>query len=538
MIKNVFIPEKIGNNYLFPKRVLAFELTKTSAYATQILFKGKTTTIEKFLLETFENNNGSSYETKASAAIRKIVEQADAIDEIRLAISSSQLFYKSIRLPFINREKIELVIAYEIEQLLPFTIDNAVIDFVITSENKRDGSSQIIAAAAPKTYIKNQIDLFQIAGVDPAIITVDMFALYGLYTLLPKYNSLPGGTVLVDIGTYETRVAFIFNGQLRSIRTINKGIIDFAKHVAQELKITSADALDQIVRYGLQRADSPTYIQALHDSINGLMQELSFTLTSFSSQSADITINRMYLLGLGATITDIATPISNSTRIDTHLFDCNELLLKPGYSSKIKSTIPYTHIISLATALDTQVMQDVNLRKDDLATDQSKHSNRALIITAGLAGAILLLTFGSMLWQVSKWRSELYNSNKEAVTALQDAFKIDADTTDLETVIDDSRRELQEKEKLWFSLGPSRMSFLKYLMELTTTLDKDMLGLRIEKLTINHDSLLLRASVKNFDALQIMMRDLKKSKLLNDFKPLDETNFTLDIKLSQTMQDE
>lgn len=538
MIKNVFIPEKIGNNYLFPKRVLAFELTKTSVYATQILFKGATTTIEKFLQETFENNNGSTYETKASAAIRKLVEQADSIDEFRLAISSSQLIYKSIKLPFVNREKIELVIGYEIEQLLPFSTDNAVIDFVITSENTQDSSSQVIAAAAPKTYIKNQLDIFEMAGIDPAIITVDMFALYGLYTILPKYASLPGGTVLLDLGTYETRVALIVNNQLRSIRTINKGISDFAKQVAQDLKISVPDALDQIIRFGLQRPDSPTYSQALLDSVNSLTKELSFTLTSFSSQSSDISINRMYLLGLGATIPDIATAISNNLRIDTHLFDCNELLLKTGYSSKIKSSVPYTHIISLATALDTFITQDVNLRKNDLATDESKHSNRALLITAGLGLAVLLSVIGSMLWQTRTWSSELYNSNKEAVTALQDAFKIDADTTDLETVIDDARRELQEKEKLWFSLGSSRMSFLKYLMELTTALDKDMLGLRIEKLTLNHDSLQLRASVKNFDALQIMMRDLKKSKLLNDFKPLDETNFTLDIKLSPTMQDE
>jgi len=538
MIKNFFIPEKIGSNYLFPKRVLAFELTKTAAYATQVLFKNSTITIEKFLHETFENGNGASYETKASNAIKKIIEQAGTGDETRLSISSSQIIYKNIRLPFINREKIELVIGYEIEQLLPFSIDKAIIDFLITSENKQDNSSNIIAAAAPRSYIASQLALFNAVGIDPAIITLDMFALFGLYKLLPKYNSLPGGTTLVDIGTYETRIAFIFNSQLRSIRTINKGVSDFAKNVAQELKITPSDALDQIIRFGLDRPDSPTYSQALLGSISSLTQELLFTLTSFSAQSPDMSINRMYILGLGATINGIATPISNSTRIDTHLFDCNELILQPGYNSKNKNSIPYTHIISLATALDTTVMQDVNLRKDDLATDQSKHSNRALLISAALALATLLLLIGTMLWQLHNWRSELYNSNKEVITELQDTFKTDADTTDLETVIDDSRRELQEKEKLWFSLGPSRMSFLKYLLELTTTLDKDMLGLRIEKLTINHDSVILRASVKNFDTLQIMMRDLKKSKLLNDFKPLDETNFTLDIKLPQTMQDE
>ncbi len=67
--------------------------------------------------------------------------------------------------------------------------------------------------------------LFEAAGVQPEQVTIDLFALYGLYRMIPAYAQQKGGIVLLEIEAQSTRMAYIYDGQLRFIRTLSKGLL-------------------------------------------------------------------------------------------------------------------------------------------------------------------------------------------------------------------------------------------------------------------------------------------------------------------------
>ena len=124
-----------------------------------------------------------------------------------------------------------------------------------------------------------------------------MFDLYGLYTVIPAYASLTGGTTLIDIGYYTTHIAYIVTGQLKLIRTINKGITHLAKATAAQLNSSNGDMLESIIRFGLANRDDERYTKAVRDNFDVFWQEIHFTLQSFINQlGPEYTIDHIILL--------------------------------------------------------------------------------------------------------------------------------------------------------------------------------------------------------------------------------------------------
>ena len=176
MIRNVFIPEKIGTYYLFPKRIVGFDIGKTHVNATQLYLKGRTATIEKSIEVALEHGNSSSYNERVVAALTTIAQQLNAYDAIHTSLSSSLVVFKELKLPFIGRDKIAMVVDFEVEPLLPFALADALVDCIVTKENKEEKTSEVLVAATQKVHVDEHLQFFHDAGMSVNVVTVYLFA--------------------------------------------------------------------------------------------------------------------------------------------------------------------------------------------------------------------------------------------------------------------------------------------------------------------------------------------------------------------------
>ena len=126
-----------------------------------------------------------------------------------------------------------MIIEYEVEEQLPFSINEAIIDFIVTSQSN-DGMSQVLVAAIRDKDLQEILDIYNKAGIAPTNICVDLFSIYNTYQLIPSYKSIADGTSIVDVGNYSTRITFIQNGALRLVRNIPKGLATIAEAIAEE----------------------------------------------------------------------------------------------------------------------------------------------------------------------------------------------------------------------------------------------------------------------------------------------------------------
>lgn len=583
LIKDILLPEKIKSYYLFTKIVVGVEINKSKIIATKTVISGMVSTIESIIEEKISeevilSSAQASVPTKAtsdqgeraadttadmtadatekesastqatidptSQALTAILAKIGKYDEIHTVLPSSIVVFKELKLPFVSRDKISMVIGFEIEPLLPFPLKEAIVDFIITREIPEEKSSEIIVTAVQKQHVAQHIALFAAAGVNPEVITVDMISVYGLYRHMDVYKNLSGGTALISITGHSTAIAFMVNGQLKTVRTIPKGIIAFTKQITQELNKPSAEIVDYLLRFGVEQSgDNAEYTATIQKVISEWWDAINFTLTSFSAQLLNRQpISKIIFLGNGALIKGLIPFVAQKTTSACELFTIEDSIKNPVCTVKNSGIITPFTVISASATLPLPITVDYNLKQKEFATQDSSLLLKQGIVLVLFTISLFAIFITHYFIQTGTLQKAAYQSEQHVLNALTATFKdLENVKTLNEELIEDARTELEEKQKRWFAFSQqSRASFLQYLLELSSKIDRKSIDLKVDQITIGEGVLTLKASVKDneldinkrYEALKVFERELEQSKMFNLAEAPPETpQFTMRLTL-------
>ncbi len=523
LFKGIFIPERIGSYYPLSTRIIGFDINKTMIHASKVILTGRNVVIDKTREYALEADNTKSFQERVSAAIRSLIQELGPFDEIRTSLSSSLVIYKELTLPFSDQEKIENVLPFEIEQYLPFSVQDAIIDFIITKQDAQQ-HCDILIAAVKKEYLIEHLTYFQAAGIEPTAITIDLFDLYGLYKNIPAYAQLEGGVVLVDIGFSVTHIAYILNGQLRAIRSLPRGLITIAKALSVELNTSLNEALEEFIRFGLERYDNQEYITQTQKAFTSFWDEIQFTCTSFATRITPLTpLSTILLLGYGATISKLALFIEKQYQTKCSLFDIHELFKNPTVSTK-NHRIAQSTTLSIATAWPTPTTQSLNVRKREFSLSTSWLFTKQVITASVLIVCLTGLFFTHRYFQFRKLRQAYSTAEKEIKNYLKE--KNLSSSANIDQAINETREKIETEQEIWFAFSSQvRFSFLYYLQELSGAIDRQSIGLDLTKLTITYDTITMDGEVKGFEELKIFERELKESNLFTFVPSIQNIKF-------------
>jgi type IV pilus assembly protein PilM len=527
MIKNIFLPDVVGDYYIFPKRILSFDIGKTHVHAVQVNLKGRSIYIEKFFEEKIEQGPLTTADDRVVQAIKNIVGSAGHIQAFYASITSSVIVFKEITVPFLDYEKIKMILPYEIEPLLPFPIAQAMFDFIITGQKVEENVSHVVVAAVLKEHMAQFLSLFGQAGIELDRVGVDLCSLYSLYKYIPEYSQDIGNVALVDFDFQATRVTFINNGQLKSVRTISKGLINLAKAVGDELHIQPAEAMEKILRFGLEQQD-PEYNTVVTKVLAGFLNEIDFTLRSFALQVGE-QMTKIYVLGKGSEIKDICGFITTLLNKPCTLFSVISLLHNSKVVVQENTHIPRSHIICVSGAFPSPITSNFNLLRGEFSPSDRGVFKRQVFVASGLLGLILGLLTGVTFFRLHALRKEIKTSGTQVVTALKQRFK-GLRGGQLKQVVEEAKVYLDKEERTIAFMDPAHPSMLAYLLELTNKIDKQATRIDIETLHIEGNTMRLKAKVPEFDNLKILEKNLRDSQLFQ-FKPIDTRDFDLEITL-------
>jgi type IV pilus assembly protein PilM len=540
MIKNVLIPEKIRSYYLFPKRILGIEFEKTTIHASLIYFNGNNIKIEKFFTISLEKNN-DTYAERVTKGLKELILQAGSFDAIHTALPSSFVVFKELRLPFFDREKIAMVLDFEVEPLLPFPLDEAIIDFIITKKLDDELGTEVLVAAVQKRYIAEHLHLFDSISIKPDVITVDLFALYGLYQYMPLNTQINGAVSFVALDSHVTRIGYSSDQQLRFIRTLPIGLNNVAKKIGTQLNMKPMQVMEDLVRFGVEQKSSSPFQTQLKNEIGALLKKIMFTLNSFANKEENSPNKKQTILlfGKGATIKGMENFVISTTGAHCLILHLHDLLQNQSLNIKIKNGMPQTAIVSFGCALLNPSIENFNLRKKEFSQEsEEKIVDKQIIATAVLTFTLMTILFIHSFFQTKKLKNAISTAKKEIVTSLRKEFKkLPSPEEDIEEIVNAAQRALQKEKKIWSALAnPYRLSPLHYLLELTNKIDKERLGFIISKLNITDNIMTLSARVNNHNTLVLLEKELRKSNLFIQIEgDLDEPIFTMKIKLAQNL---
>lgn len=533
MIKNILLPENFRGYYLFPKRVIGFYVDDYHVSAAQVFLKGDKAIVEHVIHETVAPVEGLSNEERVSATITSILDRVGKYDAIYTALPSSQVIFKTLKLPFLDYEQIRMVVHFEVEPLLPFSLDQAVIDFIVTKQFPEENSSEIIVAAVQKSVVAEHFAFFDHVPGGPEKIGIDLFGLYGLYQKIPSYMGLEGGVALIDTGVRSTRVAFIQNGQLKAVRVLLKGSEDFVTRIAMVTGRTHDEIRGRMASEGVTQPEDKVFYDAVTKELQSFLASVQFTLGSFASRENQQGISRFILSGAGTHIAGINEFITQQTGVASEYFQISQLFVNKKIELKKTRMLEGADLMSLGAALPSTTTQDFNLLPEDVSAVRDNMLLGKQVITAAVFVVALFASFFVFSFmQTRSMRQELEASQEEAAEALRKVVEIPEDETDFDEIVSVASRAVNKEENMWFPFS-AQSQFLRYLLELHM-LDKEGLGLEVERVAMTKDSMSLKAKVKDYEAIAPLEQALKKSKLFRYESSIQKPDFSIKIGLSRS----
>jgi Tfp pilus assembly PilM family ATPase len=158
----------------------------------------------------------------AAAVLAQAVKDHDVpTDNVGLAIDTGLAAFRTLKMPFAEKAKIEQVLKFEVESLLPhWNIDDVVVDF-LTLESSQD-SGEILITAVPKADLRRALELCTRAGIEPHEAELEATAMVNA-ALATGLCTVDTAQILVHIGETSTSVVIMDGGKVREMRAIHLG---------------------------------------------------------------------------------------------------------------------------------------------------------------------------------------------------------------------------------------------------------------------------------------------------------------------------
>jgi type IV pilus assembly protein PilM len=144
---------------------------------------------------------------ETAAALREMMSELHIKHgAVNCALPAQSVFARFVKLPSLEHEKLEKVIAFEAQQNVPFPIDDVVWDYQVVGGGL-DEEIQVILVAIKHDLLDGVNGAVEETGLQTSTIDMAPMALYNAFRY--SYPNVNDCSLLVDIGARTTNVLFI-----------------------------------------------------------------------------------------------------------------------------------------------------------------------------------------------------------------------------------------------------------------------------------------------------------------------------------------
>lgn len=209
----------------------------------------------------------------------------------------------------LKKEKdIDAVLAFQAEPLLPYPIDNAVIDKIKISEGQE--GSLLTVAAVRKDHLQQHLDLWHRFEVEPEIVSCASAAL-AAFSL--HFSSGEKSRLVLHIGQTQILCILTHQGKLQAGLSIDSGTLHLAQALDQDLQQPSIQEPATLRSLNFLEVDKEHY-PALSSALESLRLEVVRTLYALLKQAKGEEISSVLLTGEGAAFNNLAEALCHTVK--------------------------------------------------------------------------------------------------------------------------------------------------------------------------------------------------------------------------------
>lgn len=256
-----------------------------------------------------------------SAAIRDLMGSTGIKDkQVLLGIANQRVVVRQVELPYLPEEELRESLRYQVQEHIPFPVEDAELDFHVLEELTNDEDTpmmRLLLVAANKDMVANQIRAVQDAGLRPTGVDLNPFA---LLRAVGERSALDGGSeVLLDIGAGVTNIVVHDQGTPRFVRILALGGDDITEALQSDagLSFEDAEAIKQSV--GLEGGDDPDSDRIIRERASQFVDEIRSSLDYYRAQASSPRISRVAVSGGGAFLPGLTDELGSTLRVPVEL---------------------------------------------------------------------------------------------------------------------------------------------------------------------------------------------------------------------------
>lgn len=234
---------------------------------------------------------------------------------VAVAVGGRDVIVKRIRAPRAHGAEARALLRWEAEQHVPFDMSSVALDFHVLDPDGDAAEMGVLIAAAKRELVDARVALLAEAGVVPAIVDVDAFALHNAYVVSTPLSAAEAGDGLVALAHVgnETTIINVLDGDVPVLtRDLALGTRRLREDLQRELAL-SAPAADAFLR-GERASPALAALVARHaDDIAAEVERATAVLSSGTDDAGPL--RALFLSGGGACVPGLAAATAARLRV-------------------------------------------------------------------------------------------------------------------------------------------------------------------------------------------------------------------------------
>ncbi len=341
----------------------------------------------------------------AAAAKRLLTHRGLLNETLMTAMPASAVSTALLDLPFSQPKKVEQVLPFQLDEALPFEVEDVVYDYQVV-ERSDAGPCKVLVAYVRETVFQAFLEALSAEGIDPKVVSVGPMAWFNLHDqLIGETAAAPIG--VLDIGHAHTELAVFEQGEPHLVRDVVGGGRDITLALAEAFKVSpeqaergkidegtvvAARSDDTQVDYDASAASRQALIsRACREALSPVIREVHRSLVAFEVSRGQ-PVSQLFLTGGTSQLRGLAEHLSEAlglpvTPLDPLSSASNRLA---GGGAPLRPYVGKALALSLRAFARAHQSQ-MNLRKGEYAYTGDFGFLRGRVISVAVAVLVMII---------------------------------------------------------------------------------------------------------------------------------------------------
>lgn len=282
--------------------------------------------LTKYIQREVLNDPAVDAETRTQQrqeALKKLLKDAKVrTKKVVIAVPGRSVFTRARTLPPVPEHKVTQIVRYEIQQQIPFALDQIALDYQILNRTE-SGSYDVMMAAIKVDVVDKQLEVLKGTKCAVDIVDVCPLAAYNWLKHTGEFGTEGECVALLDMGASTTDIVIEKGGQFRFTRPLSLGGDEITRALSENFGASFAEA----EKFKRQRGFAPTgdaqrdgkVGEVIGKILSRLVTEISRSFGYYRSLPGGGTIDRVVVTGGGACLRNIIPYLQRELSVDVRI---------------------------------------------------------------------------------------------------------------------------------------------------------------------------------------------------------------------------